>query len=78
MNLSKRETRRLANGRCPDCNGERLRAGPCAGMSQNIACALCGSEFVFVDAAPGLSTRNTQKGRPDRERLKAVYGIELR
>ena len=33
--------------RCPDCGGEKFLAGPEGGLSQNIKCANCGSEFNY-------------------------------
>ena len=32
-------------GRCPDCNSNAFVAGPCGGLSQNIKCNSCKSEF---------------------------------
>ena len=30
---------------CPDCGGEEFLMGPRGGLSQNIKCGGCGSEF---------------------------------
>lgn len=33
---------------CPDCGCDKLYAGPCGGMSQNVSCSQCGHEFNFA------------------------------
>ena len=37
----------LNAGQCPDCGGKKFLAGPEGGLTQNIKCAACGSEFNF-------------------------------
>jgi predicted alpha/beta-hydrolase family hydrolase len=76
-NLSEDEVLALNRGICPDCGGSNLLGGPSAGLSQNVGCTVCGSEFAYVAAAPVMSTRNSPKGKPDRERIKSIYGIEI-
>lgn len=34
-------------GMCPDCGKEELYNGPSGGMSTNVICGKCGSEFCF-------------------------------
>ncbi len=71
------EAKKLAHFECPDCNQFLLVRGPEGGMSINVACAGCGSEFNFCPLAPLLSHRNGSAGNPDRDRLRTVFGIEL-
>lgn len=35
----------LAEGRCPDCAGERFNLGPRGALSVNIECAGCSARF---------------------------------
>jgi hypothetical protein len=39
--------RRMANIKCPTCDGERFRSGPEGGGSVNISCGDCGDAFCF-------------------------------
>jgi len=74
-NLSQRENDELMEtSRCPDCGGF-LRKGPEGGVSINIACIGCGSEFNF---SPLLTQRNSTKGDPNHTRLWEVFGIKLK
>lgn len=75
--LSRDEAAKLADAFCPDCDAMALQLGPSAGLAQNVACRECGAEFVLVRLAPGMSTRTHEKGAIDRERLRALYGIEI-
>lgn len=72
-NVSSWEFDRLRHGRCPDCGG-CLYAGPEGGMSVNVACDKCGSEF---NLSPVMAHRNSVKGSPDLVRLRQVFGIDL-
>jgi len=70
---------RIAAARCPDCGHDGLVAGPRGGGSRNEACPVCGAEFNVVrfDGPIAMATRNSPQGKPDRERLRAVFRIEL-
>jgi hypothetical protein len=73
----------LARNRCPDCgagrNGYPFIDGPRGGLSRNIACQWCGSEFNVTGRSGRIiwAHRNSTQGRPDRQRLSEVFGIIL-
>lgn len=69
--------RSIDRGFCPDCGQHCLVLGPMGGMSRNIACAWCGSEFNVVMGS-GFGHRNSVAGKPDYGRLESVFGIRLR
>lgn len=36
----------ITKNECPDCGTKgQILAGPCGGLSQNVKCGACGSEF---------------------------------
>lgn len=45
MSLTRRETKQIKKGVCPDCKSKEWYAGPRGGECQNIECAGCGSRF---------------------------------
>lgn len=70
------EYHEIHRARCPDCASHHLIRGPKAGLSTNIACAACGSEF---NVTPDLRTaeRNSTRGSPDADRLRQIFEINL-
>ena len=70
--LTEWEFKEMVNGRCPDCGGKTLCAGPEGGCSQNIACAACYSEFTV---SPFGGERNGDKGSCDPVRMRMAFGI---
>jgi len=75
--LSHLEIEELTRGKCPDCGERHFFEGPRGGMSVNIACSRCGAEFNWCPTGPALSQRNGERGKPDRQRLLAVFGMRL-
>lgn len=60
---------------CPEClSKDTLLAGPEGGMSRNIACKFCGSEFNFTPALRSLEPYGTLSP----ERGLSIYGISPR
>jgi len=52
---------------CPDCGTkDKFHEGPRGGMSINILCDECGSEFNLCWACIELSGRNSDKFNPER------------
>jgi len=73
---SQAETNLIHNLICPDClSKNRLFSGPTGGLSVNIACGDCGSEFNIM--GPFGVDRISTKGKPDIARLKSAYRIVL-
>jgi ribosomal protein S27E len=64
----------LSIGQCPDCRHTSIVGGPRGGATQNMACGHCGSEFNYVF---GFGHRNSDRGKPDHDRLLQVFGISL-
>ena len=57
----------LDRNECPDCGAKSpFLGGPCGGMSQNILCDECGSEFNYCRDFVSLSHRNSDHFRPER------------
>jgi hypothetical protein len=60
---------RLAEHRCPDCDGFIFRPGPRGGASQNIECIGCGSRFnvahFFGQVVLAQRVENTGEWRED-------------
>lgn len=65
----------LVQYQCPDCNADII-SGPTGGMSMNVACSGCGSEFNFTPAI-GAADRNSTRGEPNLDRLSKIFGILL-
>jgi hypothetical protein len=60
-------------GKCPKCGGKAWIGGPEGGMSQNMLCSLCLSEFnVLCYAGQYLSCEPIDRTIEDR---KHFYGI---
>lgn len=69
----KSDFRWMQENRCPNCHEEDcLIGGPCGGMSQNVGCANCGTEFN-VTPALGLVERT---GKMPDDRARIVFGID--
>ena len=66
----------LAAGYCPDCESGIMYQGPSGGMSTNVACETCGSEFNLT-MLPGMTERISTRGQPRIQRLQDVYHITL-
>lgn len=47
------EARFLDDGMCPDCKGDKFYEGPHGGMSVNVMCSGCKSEFNITPGIPG-------------------------
>lgn len=63
-------------GHCPDCGGD-LRRGPCGGISQNVCCASCHSEFnlTFWDGMLVTGQRISDKGPRELGDRAWCYGL---
>jgi hypothetical protein len=59
--------------KCPICKTGELLGGPCGGLSQNILCNVCCSEFAYCG---GLFS--TRLMRHDLKRALEVYGVETK
>lgn len=70
FDLSQYEHQSLLVGRCPDCNSDDLRAGPCGGLSQNVMCGDCTSEF---NVSPVMSERLSPAGKGIRTGMYGVF-----
>ena len=66
-----------ATATCPDCGIGELRNGPEGGISRNVACVNCGSEFniVWLDTCC-LGDRISDPGPRDIGDRKMFYGLE--
>ena len=60
----------LGRGVCPDCGSTKLRGGPQGGLSQNVLCENCRTEFNA-----GIISERLAKPC-DLQRQKDVYGLE--
>jgi hypothetical protein len=58
----------LVRGQCPDCGGRDFRLGPRGGLSRNILCVSCRTEF---NHGPVM----TERLGCDRMRQLEIYGI---
>lgn len=61
-------TTTLNQNKCPDCGGSNFLDGPSGGMSQNIECANCGSDFNVTpsDGPPFLTVERIGWNRSGR------------
>ncbi len=68
------ELMQLDNHVCPDCGIGPLLTDRSRGRRINYACGQCGAEFL---RSPYYGKRNSDRGKPNRYRLKYVFGINV-
>lgn len=71
----RRDCEAIRKGVCPDCGSAELLGGPSGGMSQNVLCNHCLSEFNVHSGFGTGAFRVDRNGRAGQARA-AIFGID--